>query len=239
MPTSKGKTDRRVMRTRKAILGAFNRLLAEKGDLSKVTVSGLAKEADIDRKTFYLHYSSIDDLLDDVADSIVVDAMDTLEADMQRRMAAASVCLHFGSTYVQKVDPDPKVLFKCVDELLESISSEHSVLNIQTLEVIFERLAKPLEREIIQRRLLDDCIPNKEHLEYYVSFFLGGTLSLYRSWIKNGRKEPISKVSDIAASLMSGVVDRFHGDGKRPQPSGQASGTAAPMKPAMATGMVG
>jgi hypothetical protein len=119
------------------------------------------------------------------------------------------VCLHFGNTHVQKVDPDPRVLFKCVNGLLESISSDKSMLNIETLEVLFERLAKPLEREIIQRRLLDDYVP-KDKLEYYVSFFLGGTLSLYRSWIKNGRKVPISEVSDIAAEMMTGAAERLH-----------------------------
>lgn len=57
------KLDRRVVKTRRAIREAFRRKL-EQGPLKAITVSGLASEADIDRKTFYLHFSSIDDLVD-------------------------------------------------------------------------------------------------------------------------------------------------------------------------------
>ncbi len=69
--TEKGvRVDRRVVRTRKAILAAFEKLL-EKKDLSEITISSIAREADIDRKTFYLHFGSIDGLLDAVAEESV------------------------------------------------------------------------------------------------------------------------------------------------------------------------
>lgn len=46
--TEKGvRVDRRVARTRKAILAAFEKLL-EKKDLSEITISSIAREADID-----------------------------------------------------------------------------------------------------------------------------------------------------------------------------------------------
>ena len=57
------KVDRRVARTKKAIEDAFEKLVAET-DYSKITVSAIAKEANINRKTFYLHYSSVEDVLD-------------------------------------------------------------------------------------------------------------------------------------------------------------------------------
>ncbi|MBR2521990.1 MAG: TetR/AcrR family transcriptional regulator [Coriobacteriales bacterium] len=58
----KRKSDLRYRRTEAAILQAFDELL--KGlDSKKITVSALAREADIDRKTFYLHYNSIEDLV--------------------------------------------------------------------------------------------------------------------------------------------------------------------------------
>ena len=55
--------DRRFARTEKAIVEAFLRL-AEERDLSKITVTALAREADIDRKTFYLHYGTVDAVAD-------------------------------------------------------------------------------------------------------------------------------------------------------------------------------
>lgn len=57
--------DRRIVRTRRAIHVAFIELLTEH-EYTKITITALAKRADIDRKTFYTHYSSIDSLFEDV-----------------------------------------------------------------------------------------------------------------------------------------------------------------------------
>ena len=53
------KADRRVIRTRSAIRKAFTDLLAETA-YNKITITALAKRADVDRKTFYTHYSSVE-----------------------------------------------------------------------------------------------------------------------------------------------------------------------------------
>lgn len=51
MATSKPRIDRRIVRSRNAILSAFERLLMEK-PLADITVSAIAREANVDRKTF-------------------------------------------------------------------------------------------------------------------------------------------------------------------------------------------
>lgn len=56
------KVDHRVRRTRRAIMKAFRTLALQK-DLASITIREIAEEADISRKTFYLHYHSIEDLL--------------------------------------------------------------------------------------------------------------------------------------------------------------------------------
>ena len=50
---------------RKAIREAFFKLM-ENQDYHKITIASVAREADIDRKTFYLHYRSVSDLVDEV-----------------------------------------------------------------------------------------------------------------------------------------------------------------------------
>lgn len=72
--------DRRIIRTRKAIKDAFVDLLAEK-PLEKITITALAQRADIDRKTFYTHYTSIDDLLKDY----LIDSISDVLEDMSLR----------------------------------------------------------------------------------------------------------------------------------------------------------
>ena len=57
-----GSTDRRVQRTRRALVMAFNRLILERG-YGALTPSDVAAEADVGRSTFYEHYRGLDDLL--------------------------------------------------------------------------------------------------------------------------------------------------------------------------------
>ena len=59
------KIDKRVERTRNAILSAFRQLIIEE-DLNKITIKQLALKANINRKTFYLHYNSMEELLFDL-----------------------------------------------------------------------------------------------------------------------------------------------------------------------------
>jgi AcrR family transcriptional regulator len=55
-------TDRRVRRTRKAIVTAFNELLFAKG-YDAISAGDVAERADIGRSTFYQHYSGKDAVL--------------------------------------------------------------------------------------------------------------------------------------------------------------------------------
>ena len=57
------KTDRRTLKTRKAICEALMGFLTEK-ELNKVTVQEISDKADINRATFYKHYLDVYDLYD-------------------------------------------------------------------------------------------------------------------------------------------------------------------------------
>lgn len=62
--------DLRVERTRRLIKEAFSELVCEK-DAGRITVKELTDRAGINRKTFYLHYLSIEELYGDVLQSIM------------------------------------------------------------------------------------------------------------------------------------------------------------------------
>lgn len=64
------KTDLRVIRTKKAIRQAFAELMSEK-PLEAITVSDVASQALINRKTFYAHYSGVHEIIAEIEDEIV------------------------------------------------------------------------------------------------------------------------------------------------------------------------
>lgn len=72
--------DRRVERTKKALTEALFELLGEK-DFSKITITELARRADVDRKTFYLHYQTVDEILEEFYDRSIRHLRSELEKE--------------------------------------------------------------------------------------------------------------------------------------------------------------
>ena len=64
------KTDRRVLKTKRAIRNAFAQLLSQK-PLNEITVKDLSAAADINRKTFYNYYRDIHQVVDEIENEIV------------------------------------------------------------------------------------------------------------------------------------------------------------------------
>lgn len=71
------KKDRRTVKTKKAIHVALASLMAERS-IDDITISEIAKRADINRKTFYNYYGGIHMLLGEIEESILADFRDAL-----------------------------------------------------------------------------------------------------------------------------------------------------------------
>jgi AcrR family transcriptional regulator len=68
--TFMGQTDRRYRKTEKVITDSFIRLL-NSSSIEELQINDLVKEADINRSTFYLHYTSLDDVLGALEDQTI------------------------------------------------------------------------------------------------------------------------------------------------------------------------
>ena len=91
------KTDRRASYTQKVIKDALLELL-EQTPYEKITVAALCRQAEITRATFYLHYLSLDAVLNELLDEAVVVA-DKVCADMsyEERMGRLAYIAAHGS----------------------------------------------------------------------------------------------------------------------------------------------
>ena len=123
-------TDLRVIKTKESIEQAFLALLAKK-PLQKISIVELAREARINKGTFYLHYTDIFDLY---------------QKTVRRQMEAGFE----GADYFGDFFDDPK---RFCDQLAESFSSNLAVLDVlgkeesgastlmnQTLDLLRDRL---------------------------------------------------------------------------------------------------
>lgn len=71
--------DRRVIRTKAALTQALFELLGEK-EFSRISITELAQRANVDRKTFYLHYHSVEEILE----AFYEDALAQLQAGLNQ-----------------------------------------------------------------------------------------------------------------------------------------------------------
>ena len=190
MATSKPRIDRRIVRSRNAILSAFERLLMEK-PLADITVSAIAREANVDRKTFYVHFGTVDGLLD----AIAVDVVEMIVDSVEKTLASMD-----GDTNERALDA-AATFFKTVNEAL----CNNLVLNRQLIENIplddfMARLRAPLEHEIAERDLLPHGLKD-EMFDYYLAFLLSGIIGIYRTWALSDDSVPIERVSEVANDL--------------------------------------
>lgn len=190
MATSKPRIDRRIVRSRNAILSAFERLLMEK-PLADITVSAIAREANVDRKTFYVHFGTVDGLLD----AIAVDVVEMIVDSVEKTLASMD-----GDTNEHALGA-AATFFKTVNEAL----CNNLVLNRQLIENIpiddfMARLRAPFEHEIAERDLLPHGLKD-EMFDYYLAFLLSGIIGIYRTWALSDDSVPIERVSEVANDL--------------------------------------
>jgi AcrR family transcriptional regulator len=93
----KPKMDRRVVRSKRMLREALVSLMAEKG-YDAVTVLEIAERADLNRATFYLHYSDKEDLLQQSLEEVLNEVMQGIEE------------LNLNFIYSYSESPDPNVI---------------------------------------------------------------------------------------------------------------------------------
>ena len=74
-------SDRRFYKIKKDIRAAFVKLVLEKDHFTDISITEVSDLADINRKTFYLHYDALEDILTEYADDLSEDLMQYLYAD--------------------------------------------------------------------------------------------------------------------------------------------------------------
>lgn len=74
-------------RTHRAIMHSA-KLLFEKKGIGNVTIDQISENADISRSTFFTHFSSLDDLLNQIADEEIKDILTATESESEQRISA-------------------------------------------------------------------------------------------------------------------------------------------------------
>ena len=186
------RTDKRVMRSRKVMIDAFEHLLRAK-PYEDITVTDIAREADVDRKTFYKHFGSIDGLLAYILDRHIAEIVESTHALLFRD----------GELLEQDLDVRLRTFFDMVNvSLMTNISLNRRVFECVPFDLLLSCVKASMLEELRRYGAVPRAIP-AELLEYYLSFVFGGILAAYRRWIASDGGVPIESVSSAVSALVA------------------------------------
>lgn len=187
------KVDRRIQKTNLALQRAF-RELTRTTNYKNITVKALTEKAKINRKTFYLHYDSIDDFSDTVVDEISEKLIDIITAKPFRETLA-----------------QPGYIFDSVFDFFEQsrdfytfmmVSNEYSFLSRKVELKVTEGFARGLQSEF-----------GLSDLDAYTSasFLIRNTLMMFRLYDGNkvnlDKKEFRDRLIRLNTSGISSFID--------------------------------
>lgn len=180
--------DRRAVRSRRLIVSAFERLLVAR-PFERITVSAIAQEADVDRKTFYQHFGSIDGLLAAITEDFAARVLDEVERTVPNSVGVdergRALAVFFS------------VLVKTISEGMER---DRRYVERVPVDVLFRHLSHAFGRQIAERGLLDGIIPVCEQ-EVCLAYVLGGLFALLRCWMLGGCTRTPDELARTAATL--------------------------------------
>lgn len=196
-----GRTDKRAARTEKAIREAYFRLLGDI-DYDKISVSALSREAGIDRKTFYLHYKSIDALVEELLRErtrLIVRAL--VDRMYEREGGGEPAPLDIGRLYA--------AIWGVRDQ---SKSRMRSQMRHMPLDMVLDRMPDLLAEAFVEDGRLTSEIPSDvpSYCEQLCASFVGaGMIALFRRWLFSDQEEAsLEEAAELAEML---VFDGLHG----------------------------
>ena len=136
--------DKRIIKTKKAIYQALKELYLE-NDFEDISITQLTEKANIGRKTFYLHYSSIDDIVDEIVKKLY----DNLKKKYNElyNFVDFNNLFSFLNTYIRTMYFEHKDVISVIiqkDKKLLIIKKITSIMKqeINVIDVVFQRVQR-------------------------------------------------------------------------------------------------
>jgi len=166
--------------------------LLDKKDFKYITIKDICLKAGINRSTFYLHYESIDDLLNECSTYITNKFYNYLNTYIRDKNIASKIDF---ASIENLYFMTPEYLVPYLTFIKENKKLYSTMMNYSTtlkLDKSYNKMFKEIFNPILERFNVDEY-----KREYILSFFLSGIKAIVGIWLKNDCKEDINKIIDI------------------------------------------
>ncbi|MBR0086605.1 MAG: TetR/AcrR family transcriptional regulator C-terminal domain-containing protein [Lachnospiraceae bacterium] len=176
------KENRRSRMTKQLLRRALLELMQEK-PLSKITIREICEQADLNRTTFYLHYTDQTDLLKDIERDVLEQtktAMQHIHTDLHTTDLVSAFL-----AYVRENDLAFRILFGRTDS---------------------ERFRRAFVTEL--RQVMAPDLPeygSETETGYVLTFMMYGSLYIIIEWMNNGYRESVEKTAELLFRLCDSI----------------------------------
>jgi AcrR family transcriptional regulator len=173
------KTDRRVKYSLMVIKESFIKLLKQR-PISKITIKEICDDADVNRATFYAHYSDQYDLLHHIERELIEGINQYLYSYDFEDLSKAPI----------------EMLEKILEYIKDNSELFHLLLNSNG-DIQFQQEVT----KIIGQQHFSLMTTDKDISEYMFLFFASGTIGVILKWLEDGMKKPAREMAELILRL--------------------------------------
>jgi len=163
--------------------------LLEKKDISQISIKEICANADINRATFYSHYSDQNDLLKKIEDKL----LDNVKAQLAE--------IDLVSNEVSAV----LIAEKIFEYILENARLCKLLLS-ERGDVTFQKQIMMLVYDKIITEITDNNKITKEDAEYVYAFTITGCIGFVQKWLNDDMKKPPRYMAETVIKLTLGLI---------------------------------
>ncbi|SDO18507.1 TetR/AcrR family transcriptional regulator [Alkalicoccus daliensis] len=164
--------DRRILKSKKALKESLIALMKQRS-IKQITITSLAAHADVNRSTFYQHYSSIDDLFQKLTEDVMEDLIRAY-----REPYIGSDRIIFSELSATSIK---------IFEHIYSYADFYSVILDTAIFTGFQERICSLIKQLTLHELMEDS-PQDINAELYASYHAHAITGLIVSWVSEGFK---------------------------------------------------
>ena len=189
----KNSEDRRAKRTRRLLKESLLELMQEK-PFSQISVRDVTERADVNRTTFYLHYTDTAQLLQSVEEELLAEAQTLIDAHLQETVAERTLRPVF----------EPILDFTVEHRTVCMVLFENNEASQFTghLQHLFQRSGGEIARAWFHPR-------DQRQLSYLLEFVACGLIGLIAEWFRRGMDLPREELLNTAEQLADGAAGRL------------------------------
>ncbi|MEY8309079.1 TetR/AcrR family transcriptional regulator [Erysipelotrichaceae bacterium 51-3] len=180
---------------------AFLSILARK-DFSNITVKEICEKAGVNRSTFYLHYETLSDLLNESVQYMHTQFVTYMKEHTVELESFTANRLHTGPLDdLYLITPEyllPFLSYIKKNQKLFKTALENT--GILQLEETYGQIFEPIFTPLLERF----HVPEKDR-PYLLAFYVRGLMAILQEWLKNECEDPIERIGALMEQCVQGA----------------------------------